>query len=102
MGPTVLTRQAKAPKCNLNEQFVWPLFTALTIVAKHDNKERPVFGRKRRVVYEQVIREDDCTNLEWLKQNKLTPESQPYDWNNALLPLKKKTDNTPCTVFIDE
>jgi hypothetical protein len=58
VGPTVLTRQAKAPKYNLNEQFAWPTFTVLTTVAKQDNKGRPVFDRKGRVVYEQVIRED--------------------------------------------
>jgi hypothetical protein len=54
------------------------------------------------VVYEQAIREDGCANIEWLKQNKLTKDSQPSDWINALLPLKKKTGDLPCTVSIDE
>ncbi len=102
MGPTVPTGQAEAPKYNFNEQFDRPLFTALATVVKQNRNGRPVFDRQGRVVYEQIIREDGCANIEWLKQNKLTKDSQPSDWINALLPLKKKTGDLPCTVSIDE
>jgi hypothetical protein len=102
VGPTVPTGQAEAPKYNFSEQFDRPPFTALATVVKLNNKGRPVFDRLGRAVYEQVIREDGCANLEWLKQNKLTQESHPSDWINALLPLQKKAGASPSTVSIDE
>jgi hypothetical protein len=102
VGPTVPTGQAEAPKYNFNEQFDRPPFTALATVVKQNRNGRPVFDRQGRAVYEQVIREDGCANIEWLKQNKLTKDSRPSDWINALLPLKKKIGDLPCTVSIDE
>ena len=102
VGPTVPTGQAEAPKYNFNEEFDRPPFVAKSTVAKVNNKGKPVFDRQGKLVYEQVIREDGCANLEWLKQNKLTPDSAPADWINALLPLKKKLGDSPFTVSIEE
>jgi hypothetical protein len=69
--------QVEAPKYNFNEEFDHPPFTALATVVKQNNRGRPVFDRQGREVNEQVIREDGCANLEWLKKNKLTKESKP-------------------------
>lgn len=102
VGPTVPEGQAKDPKYNFNEQFDRPLFTVLATVVKRNSKGRPVFDRQGRLMHEQVIREDGCANLDWLQKNKLTEKSQPSDWINALLPLKKKTGDSPSTVSIDE
>jgi hypothetical protein len=42
------------------------------------------------LLYEEVIREEGCADLDWLKKHKLTVESRPSAWINALLPSEKK------------
>ena len=71
-------------------------------VVKHTSRGKPVYDRQGKLVYEEVIREDGQANLDWLKQNKHTPDSKPADWMNALLPLKKKTTYSQFVVSIDE
>ncbi len=92
VGPTVPTGEAEAPKYNFDEAFDRPPFTAMSPVVKHTSRGKPVYDRQGKLVYEEELREDGRANLEWLKQNKLTPDSKPAGWINALLPFKKNLE----------
>ncbi len=60
-------------------------------VMKDTSRGKAVCDRQGKLVLvcEEVIREGGWANLDWLKQNKLTHDSKPADWINALLPFLK-------------
>jgi hypothetical protein len=62
----------------------------------------PIHDRHGRVLYEEVVREEGGPNLDWLKQHKLIPESEPAEWINALLPLQRKPCDRKEMVTIDD
>jgi hypothetical protein len=90
VGPTVPTGEAEEPKFNFNEMFDCPPFVALAKVVKVTNRGKPVHHRHGRLLYDEVVREEGCPDLDWLKKHKLTIESRPSAWINALLPLERK------------
>ena len=90
VGPTVPTGEAEAPKFDFNETFDRPPFTAMTKVVKVNSRGKPAHDRHGQLLYEEVIREEGCADLDWLKKHKLTVESKPSAWINALLPSEKK------------
>jgi len=102
VGPTVPTGEAEAPKFDFNETFDRPPFTAMTKVVKVNSRGKPAHDRHGQLLYEEVIREEGCADLDWLKKHKLTVESKPSAWINALLPLEKKTGDPKEIVTIDD
>jgi hypothetical protein len=102
VGPTVPSGQAEAPKYNFEETFDRPPFTAVSSTVKLNTRGKPVHDRKGQVMFEEEIREHGRANLEWLKCNKLTSESKPSEWIDALLPIKRKKGDSPLTVAIED
>ncbi len=49
-----------------------------------------------------MVREVGCPDLDWLKKNKLTADSRPSAWKNALLPLGKKAGDPKEIVAVDD
>jgi hypothetical protein len=102
VGPTIPSGEGEAPKFNFDETFDRPPFTALAKVVKINRWGNPIHDRHGRVLYEEVVREEGRPNLDWLKQHKLIPESEPAEWINALLPLQRKSGDRKDMVTIDD
>jgi hypothetical protein len=102
LGQQVSTGKREAPKLNYDEAFDRPPFIALAKVVKVNKRGKPVNDRHGRVLYEEVVREERCPGLDWLKKHMLTADSRPSAWINALLPLKKKAGDPTENVTVDD
>ena len=82
--------EVPAPKFNFGEIFDREPFTELCEVYKSVNGKL-VKDRRGNQVKEKEIMNEGRANLEWLMKKKLTMESSPEDWVEALLQDKRKT-----------
>jgi hypothetical protein len=102
VGPTVPTGQQEAPKFNFAETFDRPPFTAMTSSVKVNAHGKPLHGRNGQPIYQDEIRDEGRANIEWLKSKKLTSDSTPAQWIDALLPLKKRQGDSTGIVTVEE
>ena len=58
--------------------------------------------RRGKQITEQVIRNEGRANAEWLEKNKLTMNSPPEDWVEALLKDKRKPTDPRNVVTLAE
>ena len=65
-------------------------------------KGKPIKDKHSRVMLHEKIREKGRANMKWLEQNRLTENSMPAAWVNALLPLKKKPGDPAAMVSMEE
>jgi hypothetical protein len=87
-GPTVPTNEDEFPKFNFDETWDRPPFSAMSEVVKLGQRQQPLKDRRGKVLYEKEIRTEGRANLQWLNKHKLTKDSEPHEWFEALLPIK--------------
>jgi hypothetical protein len=73
----------------------------LAKVVKVNNRGKPVHDRHGRLLCEEMVKEEGCPDLDWLKKHKLTADSRPSAWINALLPLEKKVGDPKEIVTVE-
>jgi len=100
-APTVPENEASAPKFNFGETFDREPFTELCEVFK-TVKGKLIKVRRGKVIKEQEIRNEGRANAEWLTKKKLTVESSPEDWVEALLQDKRKPTDPRHVVTISD
>ncbi len=100
-APTVPENKASAPKLNFGETFDREPFTELCEIFRTVNGKL-VKDRRGKVIKEQEIRNEGRANAEWLTKKKLTVESSPKDWVEALLQDKRKPTDPRYVVTISE
>jgi len=85
VGPTILTGEKECTKYNFDEIFDRPPFTAMSKVVELNVKGKPIKDKHSRVMLHEKIREKGRANMKWLEENRLTKNSMPAAWVNALL-----------------
>ncbi len=64
VGPTAPTGEEEAPKFIFDETFDPPPFAAVAKVGKVNNRGKPVHDRHGRVLYDEVVAEEGCPDLD--------------------------------------
>jgi hypothetical protein len=87
-GPSVPQNEDEFHKFNFDETWERPPFTAMSQVVKLGQRGQPLKDRRGQTLYEKDIRKEGRANVQWLNKHKLTADSEPHEWFEALLPCK--------------
>ena len=101
-GLTVPEGEKDPMKYDFSEVIDRPPFVAESKVIELNARGKVVLDRDKKPKYINETREKGRANLEWLRTNKLTQDSLPVKWFEALLPTQKKPGDPSVMVTIDD
>jgi hypothetical protein len=93
-GPSVPQNEDEFQKFNFDETWEHPPFTAMSQVVKLGQRGQPLKDRRGQTLYEKEIRKEGRANVQWLNKHKLTADSEPHEWFEALLPCKPTEESS--------
>jgi hypothetical protein len=100
-GPTIPENEQEPPKLDFDATWEREPFIAMSKVLKIGLKGNPIKEKNGKAEqYENEIREKGRANTDWLRKEKLTPDSKPHEWFEALLPVNKRPHDPPSAISI--
>ncbi len=88
-GPSVSQNEDEFKKLNFDEHVsAHPLLLChKSQMVKLGQRKQPLKDKRVQMMYEKEIQNEGRANVQWLNKHKLTKDSEPHDWFEALLPF---------------